>query len=205
MKVITISREFGSGGRELGKRMADILHINYYDKEIITAIAKESNLDESYINDIMEKGMRSYPITIGRTFSYPAFYQKNTTNILIAQHKIIKTLAAKEDCIVMGQSADVILKEHNPFNLFIYADMPSKIKRCRERAQENEQLTDKELIRKINQVDAARARSRGLLTDLKWARSESYHLCVNTTGKQIKTLAPHVAEYAKYWLGIGEL
>lgn len=202
MKIITISREFGSGGRELGKRMAELLGFSYYDKEIISAIAKENNLDEAYVDKIVEKGIRSYPATIGRTFSYPTFHQKNTTAILVAQHKIIKTLAAKENCIVMGQSADIILREHDPFNLFIYADMSSKIDRCHERAAENEPLTDKELVRKIKQVDAERIRSRRLLTDLKWGERESYHLCVNTTGKQIKALAPQIAEYTKFWLGI---
>lgn len=205
MRIITISREFGSGGRELGKRMADLLGVSFYDKEIVAAIAEESNLDEAYVDHLIEKGIRSYPLKFGRTFSYPAYHQKNTTNILVAQHRIIKNLAAKEDCIVMGQSADIILKEHTPFNLFVYADMPSKLKRCHERAPENEHLTEKELLKKIKQVDSARARSRQLLTDLKWAQIESYHLCVNTTGKQIKTLAPQIAEYAKYWLGMDTL
>lgn len=205
MRIITISREFGSGGRELGKRMADLLCFAYYDKEIISAISRENNLDESYVNQIIEKGSQSYPMTIGRTFSYPSFLQQNTTKILVAQRKIIQSLAAQGDCIVMGQSADVILQAHSPLNLFIYADMPSKMKRCRECAPEGEGFTDKELVKKIKQVDAARAKSRELLSSLKWGQKESYHLCINTTDIPIKTLAPHVADYAKYWLGINKI
>lgn len=202
MKIITISRTFGSGGRELGKRMADLLHFAYYDKEIILAIAEESRLDETYVETMMEKGVRSYPITVGRTFTYPTFLQQNTTSILVARQKIIRALAAKGDCVVMGQSADVILQAHHPFNLFVYADTASKMKRCRERAPGDEDLTDRELIKRMKQIDAARAKSRELFSNLKWGQKEGYHLCVNTTGTQIKTLAPHVAEYAKYWLGI---
>lgn len=202
MNIITISREFGSGGRELGKRMADHLHIAYYDKEIILAIAAESHLNETYVEEWMENGgARSYPITVGRTFSYPAFLQHNTTQILVAQRKIIKALAEKGDCVVMGQSADIILQEHCPFNLFVYADWPAKVSRCRERAPKGERLTDKDLMKKMKQVDATRVKSRELLSGLRWGQKESYHLCVNTTGTQIKTLAPQIAEYAKYWLG----
>lgn len=202
MSIITISREFGSGGRELGKRMADLLQFAYYDREIVTAIARESKLDESYVQDVMDKGTRSYPITIGRTFYYPAYYQQSATNILVAQQKIIKELAAQKHCVVMGQSADIFLHEYNPFNLFVYADMPSRMKRCRERACEDEYLTDKSLMKKIKEIDAARAGSREILSNSRWGQKEGYHLCVNTTGTQIKALAPHVADYSKFWLGI---
>lgn len=203
MKIITISREFGSGGRELGKRIADHLNFAYYDKEIILEIAKESHLNEAYVAEVIEKGFTpSFPLTFGRTFSYSAFIQQNTTEILVAQQKIIKTLAAKGDCVVMGQSADLILQEYNPFNLFVYADLSAKMKRCRKRAPEGECLTDQELVKKMKQVDAARAKSRELLSSLKWGQRESYHLCVNTTGLRIKTLASYLADYANYWLGI---
>lgn len=202
MRIITISREFGSGGRELGKRVAELLGFAYYDKEIVSAIARERDLDEAYVQGVVDKGARSYPITIGRSFAYPAYLQQSTTNILVAQQKIITALAQKEDCVVMGQSADVFLQKHNPFNLFVYADMPSKLKRCRERAPEEERLSDRSMIKKIKEVDAARAKSREVLSGLRWGQKESYHLCVNTTGVNIKTLAPHVAEYARFWLGI---
>lgn len=206
MKIITISREFGSGGRELGKRLADCLQFSYYDKEIILAVAENIGLNEAYVEEIMEKGQFcNYPITIGRSFSYPAYLQQNTTNLLVVRQKIIKALAAQGDCVIVGQSADVVLQEFSPFNLFVYADSDSKIKRCRERSPEGECLTDKDLLKKMKQVDAARAKSRTMLSGLKWGKKESYHLCVNTTGVQIKTLAPHIADYAKYRLGIQEI
>lgn len=205
MSVITISREFGSGGRELGKRMADLLNFAYYDKEIVAAIAQESKLDGDYVEELLEKGMpRSYPITIRRTFSYPSFVNQNATSILVARQKILRALADKGDCIVMGQSADIILRDYEPFNLFVYGELSAKMERCRERAPEGEWLTDKELLKKIKQVDAARVKSREMLSGLRWGQKEAYHLCVNTTGVQIKTLAPRIADYAKYWLGIKE-
>lgn len=205
MRIITISREFGSGGRELGKRMADLLGMAYYDKEILTAIARKNALDETYVAGILEQGPpRNLPITIGRTFAYPVYQMQNTTQLLVAQQRIIKELAAQGDCVVMGQNADVILKEHGPFNLFVYAGMEAKMQRCRERAPEGERLSDRDLIKSIRRVDAARAKSREMHANSKWGQKENYHLCVNTTGIQIKTLAPQIADYALHWLGMKE-
>lgn len=78
MKIITLSREFGSGGRELGKRLADYLDFAYYDKEILTTIAKQGNLDEGYVERLLESGLQqNIPITYGRTLSLQS--QQNTT------------------------------------------------------------------------------------------------------------------------------
>lgn len=203
MKIITISREFGSGGRELGKRMADIIGCAYYDKEIITAIAEDSRLDEVYIENIMAAHrFRTYPITIGRTFSYPYFTQQNEIKLLLSRQRVLKSLAAQGDCIIMGQGADYILREYQPLNLFVYATMESKLYRCKERAPEGEHLSDKELKRKVLQIDEERTKQYKMLTDSKWGKKENYHLCINTTGMEVKTLAPLIAEYAKSWFGV---
>ena len=206
MKIITISREFGSGGRELGKRLADILGYAYYDREIIAAIAENKELDEGYVENVLEKGLlNSYPLKYGRTFSSASVMaQKNMTKILVEQQKIIKDIALKGNCIIVGRSANVILREYTPLNLFVYADMESKIERCRKYADEEEKLNEKELIRKIKQVDKGRARHHELLTNMRWGNKEGYDLCINTTALEIKELAPVIAEYAKYRLGGNE-
>lgn len=201
MKIITVSREFGSGGREVGKRLADILGFRYYDKEIITAVAEKSNFDENYVETVLEKGIpRSFPITFARTFSFTDSAQENYTKLLLTQQQIIKDIAKKgEDFVIVGRASDVILEEYNPLNLFVYADKQSKIERCKKRAPDGEKLTDKELARQIKQVDLGRAVNRQLLADDHWGEKESYHLCVNTTGMDIKTLTDAVAEFAKAW------
>ena len=79
--------------------------------------------------------------------------------------------------------------------------MYSKIDRCIDRAPESEELTRREYERRIKQIDSARARHRALLSDSPWGKKESYHLCVNTTGKEIKALVPGIAAYAKAWFG----
>ena len=114
-------------------------------------------------------------------------------------NKFSNALAAHGDCIIVGRNADLILAEHRPLKLFVYADLESRLRRCRERSSDDERFTLRELERKLRQVDQHRARHHAMLSDLPWGSREGYHLCVNTTGLSLKTLAPLVAEYARSW------
>ena len=198
MNILTISREFGSGGRELGKRIADILGYSYYDREIITAIAKEHNYDENYVEKVLENRFPiNIPITYGRTFSYTDVTGQQAIQLMSTQYKLLREFASKDNCVIVGRSANIILEDFNPLNIFVYADMESKITRCRERAAENENLSDFELKRKIKQIDNGRAKYQKFLSEQKWGNKEGYNLCVNTSGLDIKALSPVIAEYAK--------
>ena len=201
MKIITISREFGSGGREVGKRLADALGFQYYDREIITAVAQKSSFDEEYVEKTLERGIpRTFSISFGRTFSFPDVAQQNYTKLLVAQQQFIEDIAKKgEDFVIVGRAADVILKDYNPLNLFIYAEMDSKIKRCKGRAEKGEKMSEREYARKIKQVDLGRAVNRQLLADGGWGDKESYHLCINTTDAEIKKLIDPIAAFARAW------
>lgn len=201
MKIITISREFGSGGREVGKRLADALGFQYYDREIITAVAQKSSFDEEYVEKTLERGIpRTFSISFGRTFSFPDVAQQNYTKLLVAQQQFIEDIAKKgEDFVIVGRAADVILKDYNPLNLFVYAEMDSKIKRCKGRAEKGEKMSDREYARKIKQVDLGRAVNRQLLADGGWGDKESYHLCINTTDADIKKLIDPIAAFARAW------
>ena len=200
MGIITISREFGSGGRELGKRLADELGYAYYDKEIVTAIAEKHQLDEHYVSYALEGGsFRNFPVHFGRTFSYSPALMANETHLFAEQNKLLREFAAAGNCVVVGRAADVILREYKPFNLFVYADMPSKIKRCQERAQDDEHLSAKAMERQIKRVDTDRKRYHGLISEIPWGDRRGYHLCVNTTDREIKALVPAVAQYIKLW------
>lgn len=109
-KIITIGREFGSGGREVGKRLSDELGIAYYDNEIITEIAKRTELAEGYVQHVMENGPTALmPITIGRTFymgADPVMEQNNA--IYREQSLLVQELAENSDCVIVGRSADYI-------------------------------------------------------------------------------------------------
>lgn len=199
MKIITVSREFGSGGREIAKRLSDILGIAYYDREIITEIAKRAELDEGYVAHSLEKGVQpNFQIHFANAFSHISAPDP-TVKLLAAQHNIITELAAKGDCIIVGRAADVLLEMYEPFRIFVYADMKSKIARCRARAAEGSDLTDKEIEKKIKQIDKGRASSYGMIASTSWGDKKGYDLCINTSNINIKDITPFIAEYAKKW------
>ncbi len=196
-KIITIGREFGSGGRELGKRLAEELNIAYYDKEILTAIANKSGMAEEYVNNVVENHITSYyPIIIGQSFSYP-YEMEPRTSVMATQTRIIEELAQKSDCVIIGRCSDYILRDVNPFKIFVYADIGSRIERCRKNEPEHEHLTDQELKKKILSIDKSRAKYYEYYTGLKWGDKANYTLCMNTTGIEIKSLVPALAHYLK--------
>ena len=203
MKVITISREFGSGGRELGKRLADELGFDYYDKEIIIAIAQGQGLDEGYVEKALEHHIwRSVPLAFGRSFAGAVALQSAQTNLLLEQKRVIERIAETgKDCVIVGRNADFILRDVHTFNIFVCADMEAKIRRCAERAPEAESLSRRELEQNIRRIDKNRASTREMIGGGKWGERGAYHLIVNTSGWNIKELTPAVADFAARWFG----
>ncbi len=201
MRIITVSREFGSGGRELGKRVADILGFDYYDSEIISAVAENSGFNASYVETTLDNhGWQDFPVTFGGTIHSSAYMQASKISLLVQQKKVIESIAALgKDCVIIGRNADAILKNLNPFSIFVCADAEAKLKRCRERARNDEKLTDRELLRKMKEIDKSRARTRDFLTGSEWGQCRSYHLTVNTGDWDMKVLAAAVASFAESW------
>lgn len=201
MRIITISREFGSGGRELGKRLADALEVPFYDKEILYAIAKDGNFNENYVEEVLQRGLTpNYLPTFGHTFTLgPDLIMQNELKIMSLQQHIIENLAQKGDCVMVGRTSGIILEKFRPLKIFVYADMASRMARCRLRGDDVKTLSDRELQKNIQQIDEGRARHQKLFSDKKWGQKENYHLCVNTTGVEIDALVPAVKEYALAW------
>ncbi len=195
-KVITINREFGSGGRELARRLSEELQIAYYDQEIITAIAEETELSEEYVNNIIyRKPFFSYPITIGNRFYLTGDQMFNqVSKVSRAQSSIIRDLAEKSDCIIVGRCANYILREQHPFRIFCYADMEGRMRRCREKAPADEHLSDSELKKQIQRMDKNRTNYYETFTGERWKDWLNYDLCINTSNRVIKDIVPYVAQ-----------
>ena len=200
--IITISRQYGSGGRLIGQKLAERLGIPFYDKELITLAAEESGFAEH----LFEKNDRN----ITNSLLYSLSMYGNTMGLydmplndklFIAQSKTIQNVAEKGPCVIVGRCADVILKDYHPLNLFVYADAESKIQRCIDRAPEGEHLSRNDIARRMKQVDKNRAQYRQMFADSKWGAKETYHLCVNTSGHQIKDLIPGLAAFVRCWYG----
>lgn len=203
MRIITISREFGSGGRELGKRLADLMGFDYYDSEIITAVAKDSGLDVHYVEKkLSNHGWQAYPVTFRGTIRSSGYVQSSGVELLLKQKAVIEKIATLgEDFVIVGRNADVILEKYQPFNIFVCAETEAKIKRCMERKAEDEILTEKGLLRKMRQIDKIRSQTRAIMSGSEWGQRDAYHLTVNTTDWNIEELAPAVAEFTNCWFG----
>lgn len=195
-RIITVGREFGSGGREFGMRLSEILGIAYYDQEIIQEIVNQTALSEQYVRNIVEqKPIVSFPIHAGRTFRMVGNPMMEQSRMVYQkQCQIIREMAEKSDCIIVGRCADYILRERKPYRIFLYADMESKMKRCRMNEPEHENLTDKELQKKIREVDKQRARYYDFYTGQAWGVRIHYDLCINSTNWAIKDIAEAVAK-----------
>lgn len=203
MQIITISREFGSGGRELGKYLSDILGYDYYDSVIISAVAEKSGFD---INDI-EKIVDNYnwksqvPVLLGQRTS-SIYNQSVKVNLLLDEKKIIEKIASLgRNCVIVGRNGDLILEKYHPFNIFVCADISAKLQRCKERMSTEEKLSDKEILKKMKQVDKSRSQTREIMSAVPWGSRDAYHLTVNTTDWNIKDLALSVANFATDWFG----
>lgn len=196
-QIITIGREFGSGGREFGRRLAEELGYEYYDKEIIAEIAKKTELSESYVQQIVERQPhRLFPITVGQSLAYVNKYQNDLiVKVFNAQCEILKDLAEKSNCVFVGRCADYILKDYKPLKIFIYSDLKSKIERCKERNNDN--LTEDDIRKAIKRIDKERAKYYEFYTGHKWGDKENYDFCINTSNTDIKLLVSVIAKIFK--------
>ena len=176
-RIITISREFGSGGRFIGEEVAKKLGIAYYDKNIIGQIAEKSGLSPEYLQENEElspkKGLFAY-----------AFYGRDITGksvedmVYEVQRNIILELAEKEPCVIIGRNADYILKDRDDvLNVFIHGDMPEKIKRITGLYN----VKEKEAVKMMADTDKRRRTNYNFYTDQNWGKASNYTLCLNSS------------------------
>ena len=176
-RIITISREFGSGGRFIGEEVAKKLGIAYYDKNIINEIAEKSGLSPEYIQENAElspkKGLFAYAFA-GRDIT-----GKSVEDMVYeAQRKVILELAEKESCVIIGRNADYILKDRDDvLNVFIHGDMPEKIHRIIHLHNVEEQ----EAVRMLSDTDKRRMTNYNFYTEQKWGKASNYTLCLNSS------------------------
>ena len=176
-RIITISREFGSGGRFIGEEVAKKLGISYYDKNIIGQIAEKSGLSPEYIQENTElfpkKGLFVY------AFSGRDITGKSVEDMVYeAQRNIILELAEKEPCVIIGRNADYILKDRDDvLNVFIHGDMPEKIKRITGLYN----VEEKEVVKMMADTDKRRRTNYNFYTDQSWGKASNYTLCLNSS------------------------
>ena len=204
MRIITISRQFGSGGRELGKRMSDVLGWDYYDREIIERLSANEGLDAQYISRVLNNHeWNTLPMTFRSSFSQNQYTSGEKTALLLKQRTIIEDIAAAgNDCIIVGRDADIILSDYKPFRIFVCNDMDARIARCARyeaKKPEGERLTERQIMKYVKRIDKNRSQTREILTGKEWGDSTSFDITVNTGSWNIKKLASSMSQLALGW------
>ena len=204
MRIITVSRQFGSGGRELGKRLSDLLGWDYYDREIIQALADEQGLNPEYVHNVLSgHGWHQYQLTYRNSFRQSLAGTWKHTEVLVRQREILQEIAQEgNDCVIVGRDADVILQDQHPFRIFVCAEMDSRIARCaryEEKKDPAERLTEKEIQRNIRRIDRIRRQIREILTGKTAGDGSAFDLTINATHWEIKQLAEATAEFSRRW------
>ena len=176
-RIITISREFGSGGRFIGEEVAKKLGVAYYDKDIIGQIAEQSGLSPEYIQENAElspkKGLFAY------AFSGRDITGKSVEDMVYeAQRKVIREIAEKESCVIIGRNADFILRDRDDvLNVFIHGNMAEKVQRICKLYK----VTEEDAAKLINDTDKRRRTNYNFYTEQKWGMAGNYTLSLNSS------------------------
>ena len=179
-RIITISREFGSGGHSIGQKVAEKLNLNFYDQALLERIAQETGLSKEYIENSEYAPARNsllFNIVVNRSLTNYA-EPSPADMVYFAQTKIIKEIAEKESCVIVGRCSDYILRDRkDALHVFIYADVDSRSKRILERYREN----DKPILKRIEDKDARRKIYYGHYTDRPWGVPQNYHVSLSSS------------------------
>ena len=173
-RIITISREFGSGGRTIGRKVAEKLGIPCYDAELIQKIAKESGFDADYIREAGEYTPGGF---LSSALSNRSFGPTNEDYLWKIQYNVISDLAEKGSCVIVGRCADHILKDKaDCLTVFIHADMAFRANRIVSVYGQREESPEERLKDK----DKRRAAYHRFYTNMKWGQAKNYHLCLDS-------------------------
>ena len=170
--IITISREYGSGGRYIGRLVAERLGIKFYDKDFVTALSQKTGLSEEYIENNEQKRIAIEALSNGYYYSL-----SNSDELFVQESELIKELASKESCVIIGRCSDFILKDYEDvINIFVYSEMQDKINRAVERYG----IDRKDAEKVIRNMDKQRSNHYKHYTGKKWGDANNYDLCINS-------------------------
>lgn len=172
--VITIGREYGSGGRLIAKRLSEEMGITFYDKQLITEVAKKTGFSENFIRDTEhQRPTNSFLYDLYTSVATPSVPDQ----VFIAQAKVIKAAAARESCVIVGRCADYILREEpHVLKVFVNAPLDQRIRRAREEYGVTEPNLESYVIRQ----DKSRASYYNYFATGRWGQSREYDLCINS-------------------------
>lgn len=195
-KIITVSRQFGSGGRSIAKKIADELGYDYYDSELIKIVAEETGFDPAYIADAGEyaPGRSILSYALGSAHHATGQHISASDYLWATQSRIITELAEKGSCVIVGRCADYILRDRNDcLNVFIHADDEYRAKRIVELYG----VRDKSPQKRLEEKDARRRTNYKYFTGREWGQTENYHIALDSSALGSDMCVKLVTEIAK--------
>ena len=186
--VITISREYGSGGRYIGRLVADKLGIKFYDRDLVEKLSEKTGLSTEYIENNEQKRGVLDALNSGCYYNLT-----NADELFVQESELIKDLAKNESCVIIGRCSDFILKDNEDvINIFVYSTMKNKI----ERAVERYNLSEKEAEKEIKNIDKLRSNHYKHYTGKVWGDNENYDLCINSDTFGVEKAVDMICEIA---------
>ena len=179
--IVTIGREFGSGGHEVGKRLAAALGIKFYDNEFIRLAVQKTGFHEDYVKSNEEKApdFAASALFSGIELYQPSRYDK----IHSEEYQLIREIAAEDSCVIVGRAADYILRDQSHVSVFLFAPIEDRIKRKMAllSGEEAKKMTPAQMEKIVKQMDKQRRRYYEYYTDTRWGERDSYDLLINTS------------------------
>ena len=199
--IITIARQYGSGGREIGEHIAELLGIPLYDKQIISDAAAKGNLNEEVLKQTDETATNSllYTLAMGSnivgTTMHFGYKMPLNDKLFILQSDVIREYAEAGSCVIIGRCSDYVLREEsNILRIFIYGDLDHRKARVAERHPE---LKSAQILDAINKTDKRRSTYYNFYTGNKWGKYDNYDIAINSSTLGIQGPANMIAEMAK--------
>lgn len=203
--VITIGRQYGSGGHDIGRLLATALEVGYYDKELLQKAAQESGLAPEFFERADEVAPRSFMHALSASLSMSGGASSSgecalySESIFKLQSDVIRGIAHSESCVIAGRCADYILREH-PLLISVYIHAPIDFRVVRTVAKE--QISAKEALERCQKNDKRRSNYYNFYTDKTWGAATSYNLCVDSSVLGIDATASVILDYANRLLAI---
>ena len=195
-RVITISREFGSGGRSIGRMVAEKLGYAFYDRELVLEVAKRSGFSPEFIEESGEYASTRHSLlfSLATANQFSVNGLSVTDRLYLEQSKIIEELAEKGGCVIVGRCADYILRDRaDALHVFLHADLESRAKRIVQRYGENDKTPEKRLTEK----DQKRKVYYRNYTGRNWGQAQNYDLCLNSSALGLEACAEMIVQAAK--------
>ncbi len=199
--VITIGRQYGSGGRELGQIVAKKLGIEFYDEELVTMAAEKNKMHKDILKAVDEKATKSllYTLVTGGDFRFlnssGQYEMPINDKLFITQSEIIKNLSEKSSCVIVGRCADYVLRDsaQKCIHLFVYADLQDRIKRISQKYD----LTPEKAKEKINKIQKTRKAYYNYYSNQEWGNVSNYDLCINSAKLGLERAADVICDFVK--------